>query len=150
MQSSLTTSLRVRGLAIYLVLLRPNNYLVSVKYYDPMHNLPDFKLGFGVRQCQKRAGLNGYSMVIPQGYRSHGSLLQLCFRWQHNVISVLQSSFPANLRTSQGIVLLPQEEQGTDCPLATCLSPLFQVSFTLKDFTKLNLKYLDGKSKKVI
>lgn len=62
MQSSLTTSLKVRGLATYLVLLRSNNYSVSVKHYEPVHNSFGFKSGFGVQQCQKRAGLNGYSM----------------------------------------------------------------------------------------
>lgn len=55
------------------------------------------------------------------------------------------SFFPANLRASRGTVLLPQEVEGTDCPLTICLSPLSQTSFTTKAFTKLNLQYLDRK-----
>lgn len=68
MQSSLTTSLRVRQLTISPVLLRPSNYSVAVKYYEPVHNSFGFKSGLSasnalaLQQCQKRAGLNGYSM----------------------------------------------------------------------------------------
>lgn len=109
-----------------------------------MHNSLDFKLGFGVQQCQNRAGLNGYSMTTISSIQitreSAPALLQMAPQC-HFIISF----FPANLRASRGTVLLPQEVEGTDCPLTICLSPLSQTSFTTKAFTKLNLQYLDRK-----